>query len=85
MKGGLIRNFGMAGMFEQDDMENWGDITRSLSGTMARGLWLQYNMGMEVTPAKVWKGAGKAYSQPLPMDLNERIFYERWKKLMTRS
>ncbi len=80
-----LRNFGMAGMFEQDDMENWGEITRSLQGPVARQLWLQYNMGLDVTPAKGWKGAGKAYSQSLPVDLNERAFYGQWQRLMNQA
>ena len=79
-----LRSFGMAGMFEQDDMENWGEITQALRGPVAQRLWLQYQLGMEVAVAKDWKGPGKAYSQPLPLDLNERIFYRQWQRMMSR-
>ncbi len=79
-----LRAFGMGGMFEQDDMENWGDITQSLRGPIARNLWLQYQMGMKVPNARDWRGEGKAYSQNLPADLNERAFYRQWLSLMMR-
>ena len=79
-----LRTFGMAGMFEQDDMENWGDITQALGGPVAQRLWLQYQLGMKVAVAKDWKGSGKAYCQPLPVDLNERIFYRQWQRMMSR-
>ncbi len=80
-----LRTFGMAGMFEQDDMENWGEITQSLRGPVARRLWLQYQMGMKVTPAMGWKGEGTAYSPALPVDFNERAFYGQWQRLMNRA
>jgi len=76
----------MAGMFEQDDMENWGEVTQALRGPMARRLNLQYKMGLEVTPAPGWPGPGTAYLQrPTFLDLNERHFYRRWQELLTRE
>ena len=72
-------------MFEQDDMENWSEITQALRGPVARQLWLQYKMGLELTPAKAWPGPGIAYEQPFPVDFNERAFYAHWLKLMMRA
>jgi len=80
-----LRAFGMAGMFEQDDMENWVEITQALRGPVARRLWLQYTMGLDVTAAKGWKGPGTVYSQSYPVDLNERIFYGQWQRLMNQA
>ncbi|HEY3306360.1 MAG TPA: Rieske 2Fe-2S domain-containing protein [Candidatus Binatia bacterium] len=78
-----LRSFGMAGMFEQDDMENWGEITQALRGSMARRLDLQYKMGLEATPAPAWPGPGTAYLQrPTFLEVNERHFYRRWQELI---
>ena len=41
-----LRVFGMGGMFEQDDLENWAGITQSLRGPMAKRLMLQYRKGL---------------------------------------
>jgi hypothetical protein len=80
-----LRSFGVAGWFEQDDMENWGETTRALQSPTARKLWMQYKLGMDVTPATDWPGEGKAYVQrPTFLDLNERNFYSRWEKLISR-
>jgi len=80
------RSFGMAGWFEQDDMENWGEVTRALQSPTAKKLWLQYKLGMDITPADNWPGAGAAYLQrPTFLDLNERNFYARWESLVART
>ncbi|HEY3306358.1 MAG TPA: Rieske 2Fe-2S domain-containing protein [Candidatus Binatia bacterium] len=76
-----LRSFGMAGMFEQDDMENWGEITQALSGPVARRLSLQYKMGLEPLPASNWRGPA-AFVKPAPLELNEREFYSHWQKLV---
>jgi len=77
-----LRSFGMSGMFEQDDMENWAEITQGLKSPIAQRLWLQYKMGMDVKPSEKWSGPGAAYSHSSPMELNERHFYSHWLKLM---
>jgi hypothetical protein len=74
------RLFGMAGMFEQDDMENWGEITQALRGPVARRLRLQFKLGLTMTPAKDWPGPGVAYRQNMPVDFSERSFYRRWQE-----
>ncbi|HLQ36017.1 MAG TPA: aromatic ring-hydroxylating dioxygenase subunit alpha [Chloroflexota bacterium] len=77
------RVFGMAGVFEQDDMENWAQITQAVSGPMASQLDLHYEMGLQATPLSDWAGPGVAYRfQPPFVDLNERVFYGRWQQLM---
>ncbi len=80
-----LRVFGMGGMFEQDDMENWADITDALQGPIANRLWLQYKMGL----GRPHKG------RPIPSlkdvrdgalsEDSERAFYSYWQKLMTRT
>jgi hypothetical protein len=78
------RTFGVAGTFEQDDMENWAQITDGLSGPLARDLMLHYEMGLNIAPSTMWKGAGTAYLQQPFTDLNERVFYRRWADLMQK-
>jgi phenylpropionate dioxygenase-like ring-hydroxylating dioxygenase large terminal subunit len=78
-----LRSFGMAGMFEQDDTENWGEITQALRGTMARRLELQYKMGLEPQRAGNWPGPA-ASVKPSPLEANERGFYRQWQKLVEK-
>jgi len=80
-----LRSFGMAGVFEQDDMENWVEITQALRGPIAGRLLLQYRMGLEATPAKDWPGSGVVYSLSSLSELNERVFYRHWQKLLMES
>jgi 3-phenylpropionate/trans-cinnamate dioxygenase alpha subunit len=40
-----IRHFGPAGMFEQDDGENWGQSTRGMSGVISGRYPINYSMG----------------------------------------
>jgi hypothetical protein len=78
-----LRSFGMAGWFEQDDMENWAEVTRALRSPAAQRLELQYKLGMKVTRGEKWPGPGVAYIQrPTFLDLNERNFYARWRNLV---
>ena len=80
-----LRTFGMGGIFEQDDTENWAEITRALRGPIARRLWLQYKLGL---------GSGGTPERPVPQlqnlekssigEHNERAFYGRWQELMVQ-
>jgi phenylpropionate dioxygenase-like ring-hydroxylating dioxygenase large terminal subunit len=79
-----VRTFGMAGMFEQDDTENWGEVTRSLKSPTGRKLQLQYTMGLAVERDEDWPGPGTAYKQSYPSDVNERAFYSHWQKMMMK-
>ncbi len=80
-----LRAFGMAGMFEQDDMENWVDITQALRGPIARRLWLQYKMGLgrDLTQQKPSEVGHLQRSSP--GEGSERIFYDHWLKLIMQS
>jgi len=76
------RSFGMAGVFEQDDMENWVEITQALRGPIAGRLLLQYRMGLDATPTTEGPGSGVVYSLSSLSEMNERIFYSHWQKLL---
>jgi phenylpropionate dioxygenase-like ring-hydroxylating dioxygenase large terminal subunit len=78
------RVFGVAGTFEQDDLENWKQITAGVRGPTARRLDLQYGMGLDVAPAPDWPGPGVAYyGRPAMFDRNELNFYQRWLALVS--
>ncbi|HLQ34867.1 MAG TPA: Rieske 2Fe-2S domain-containing protein [Chloroflexota bacterium] len=77
------RVFGVAGLFEQDDVENWAQGTRGVSSPQARKLWLQYRMGLGAKPSQTWFGPGIGYARPPYLDALERFFYERWRELIT--
>jgi phenylpropionate dioxygenase-like ring-hydroxylating dioxygenase large terminal subunit len=77
------RVFGVAGIFEQDDLENWAEITAGLRGNMAKQLWLHYEVGLDIAPSKEWPGPGNGYfGQPPFSDLLERVFYKKCIEMM---
>lgn len=77
------RVFGVAGIFEQDDLENWAQITKGLRGPVAQQLWLHYEVGLDIVPSKEWPGPGAGYfGQPPFYDLLERLFYKECIRLM---
>jgi phenylpropionate dioxygenase-like ring-hydroxylating dioxygenase large terminal subunit len=79
------RVFGAGGIFEQDDMENWSEITGAVRGPIARRLWLQYTLGLDDRPSPTWPGPGEGYLQRGFMEVAERVFYGHWQQLMERE
>ena len=73
------RVFGVSGTFEQDDLENWAQITAGTSGPRGGQLWLQYKMGLDLEPTHSWDGPGTCYSARPPFfDILERLFFQYW-------
>jgi phenylpropionate dioxygenase-like ring-hydroxylating dioxygenase large terminal subunit len=70
-----VRRFGPSGMLEQDDGENWSQVSASSRSALARKLEFNYQMGLgheryhEEMPGEVGKAAG---------ELTHRSFYLRW-------
>jgi nitrite reductase/ring-hydroxylating ferredoxin subunit len=77
------RTFGMAGMHEQDDVENWTAIMEGIRGPMGQRLALNYQMLLEPEPSPAWLGPGTAWEQGTFGEVNERALYKRWLELMT--
>lgn len=69
--------FGPGGMFEQDDMENFNNITRQLQGSVIREMDFPYVMGMEQKPVADYPGPGVAI-QPYMNDSNFRNLWSTW-------
>lgn len=68
---------GPGGMFEQDDMENFNNITRQLGGTVARDLEFPYVMGLNQSADTDYPGPGVAI-QPYMNDSNFRNLWSTW-------
>ena len=84
-KESYLRVFGAGGMFEQDDMENWGEITQGLKGPMAKRLMLQYKMGVgRPRKERPIKGLKDLMVGGLSED-SERSFYRNWQRLMMQA
>ncbi len=76
-----VRVFGPAGVFEQDDMDNWQACTQTGRGVVARRHPLNYEMGLGHEryddDLKAWA------SEYRFSESNQRQFYQRWAQLMT--
>jgi phenylpropionate dioxygenase-like ring-hydroxylating dioxygenase large terminal subunit len=81
-------SFGSAGMFEQDDAENWASVTRAARGIGAADHRINVRMGLDsagepiVPPLGDWPGPGTAYPVPFA-EHNARVFWSTWLRYMT--
>ena len=72
--------FGPSGMFEQDDMDNWHQVTESGNSLIGRRSRIQIGMGIghetkhDELPGLV--------EQPSTNELPMRAFYERWQEFI---
>jgi 3-phenylpropionate/trans-cinnamate dioxygenase alpha subunit len=70
-----VHRFGPSGMLEQDDGENWNQVSASSRSALARTLEFNYQMGLgherfrEDMPGEFGNAAG---------ELTQRSFYRRW-------
>lgn len=69
--------FGQAGVFEQDDFENWTRVTRSAKSTMNRDVEFPYIMGMDSEVDTTFPGPGHVVT-PYVNDINFRNLWSRW-------
>jgi nitrite reductase/ring-hydroxylating ferredoxin subunit len=76
-----VRGFSPSGTFEQDDMDNWQECTRTCRGVVAQRLALNMQMGLGHEgyreDLKAWASDAR-FSES-----NHRQFYRRWAQLMT--
>ena len=75
----VTQTFSTAGTWEQDDMDNWMQVTRSGRGAASRRVPVNFQMGMghETTHPDFPGRVGEFYS-----DINQRSMYQRWAELM---
>lgn len=68
---------GPGGMFEQDDMENFNNITKQLKSAAARELEFPYVMGLNQPAESNYPGPGVAI-RPYMNDSNFRNLWSTW-------
>lgn len=70
-----VQRFGPSGMLEQDDGENWSQVSASSHSSLARTLEFNYQMGLghEHSHADLPGEVGRATGE-----LTHRSFYRRW-------
>ncbi|WP_083442077.1 aromatic ring-hydroxylating oxygenase subunit alpha [Nitriliruptor alkaliphilus] len=69
--------FGQAGTFEQDDMENWTNVTRQAGSSLVRDLHFPYEMGLSAEPEHDFPGPGVVYS-PYVTEAGFRGMWSKW-------
>ena len=72
-----VRTFGISGVFEQDDTENWRNVTRGTKGPFASRQTLNYEMGLDLKPDATWLGPGAAYPTGYA-EAAQRNFWSEW-------
>ena len=76
-----VRGFSPSGTFEQDDMDNWQECTRTCRGVVSRRYSLNTQMGLG---HERFNEDLKAWTSDFRMsESNHRQFYRRWAQLMT--
>ena len=75
----ITQTFSTAGTWEQDDMDNWMQVTRSGRGAASRRIPANFQMdkGHETTHPDFPGRVGEFCS-----DINQRSMYQRWAELM---
>ena len=76
-----VRGFSPSGTFEQDDMDNWQECTRTCRGVVSRRAFLNTQMGLG--HERFDEGLNAWASDFRMSESNHRQFYGRWAQLMT--
>jgi phenylpropionate dioxygenase-like ring-hydroxylating dioxygenase large terminal subunit len=77
---GSQANNGAAGMFEQDDVDNWRQVTEASVSRRARRLPQDLSMGLgHAGPHPDYPGL---VSERYISENNQRLFYQRWEEFM---
>jgi hypothetical protein len=80
-----IHTFGSSGMLEQDDTENWVNVTEnSRKVSQLPGVTFNYQMGLGRKPMDSFPGPGEVYECKFH-EANARAFYRRWLDLLLRD
>jgi phenylpropionate dioxygenase-like ring-hydroxylating dioxygenase large terminal subunit len=78
-----IRGFSPSGTFEQDDMDNWQECTRTCRGVVSRRAFLNTQMGLG---HERFDEGLQAWASDFRMsESNHRQFYARWAQMMTAA
>jgi phenylpropionate dioxygenase-like ring-hydroxylating dioxygenase large terminal subunit len=78
-----VRGFSPSGTFEQDDMDNWQECTRTCRGVVSRRGVVNTQMGLG--RERFDEGLGAWASDFRMSESNHRQFYARWAQVMTAA
>ena len=71
---------GAAGIFEQDDIDNWAQVTQASKSPLARKIPANLSMGVGHNhPSEEWPGD---HSERYISENNQRGYYMRWEEFM---
>jgi PAH dioxygenase large subunit len=76
-----VRCFGPAGIFDQDDMENWEECTAAARGPAAKRYTLHHKMGIGRPTDATWAGPGTCYGGSYG-EMTQRAWYAEWLRRM---
>lgn len=78
--------FGPSGIFEQDDTENWTDISRNVQHSWVSDLGVEFNyeMGVQRKLDNQFEGPGEVYDGKFS-EVNGRAFYREWLKSISNT
>jgi phenylpropionate dioxygenase-like ring-hydroxylating dioxygenase large terminal subunit len=81
-----IQTFGVSGMFDQDDTENWEAQTRNATASLSRRdeVMLHYQMGLNADPLADFPGPGDVYDGKFS-EAAGRTFYRTWLDMLLRE
>jgi 3-phenylpropionate/trans-cinnamate dioxygenase alpha subunit len=79
MRRRYVQSFGPSGLLEQDDGENWSQVSASSRSSLAQSLEFNYQMGLghEYTDAELPGRTSRG-----PTEMPHRSFYGRWARDM---
>ncbi len=78
------QSFGVGGVFDEDDMEAWAGISRSIRNPISRRVPVHFNAGRGMAPIENFSGPGTAYPSLL-IDRAQLGFLTRWRELMGKA
>jgi phenylpropionate dioxygenase-like ring-hydroxylating dioxygenase large terminal subunit len=81
-----FRNFGAAGVFEQDDMELWASATQASNNAIAMQYPYSFHTALPYmkTPVSDHKGPGRAFRPP-ESEVAQLEFMRRWDQMMATN
>ena len=81
-----FHNFGVAGVFEQDDFELWASVTNSSRSAIARQFPFSFHTSLPVMshPVNDHGGPGRAY-RPVQAEVLQFEFMQHWNQVLTAN
>ena len=81
-----FHNFGVAGVFEQDDIELWASATQAADNPLARQYPYSFHTGLPLldSPIPDYEGPGRAF-RPVLAEVIQFEFMRHWDRLMTAN